>query len=246
MDSGGLCVTIFGDRRRQMQPVDSLDILVQQDLDKALIWGWLELRSIVLIDPHLSIFFYKGQYEQTILFPSNSYAAGSGQIWLSNVGCTSSSSDLLSCSFSSFVFCNHQEDVGLRCSEYKSQPNLLCYPNSLIFRVKKELYVVYTHIQKTLWNVIWSDVLYITQLQNYDLLPTYYGIHIALFLCKISCLQQGEHMQLCLKYQLGNAQTLDCMLVTTCDISIVGLVIRMSRPTVHQPRSITMYGQGAG
>ena len=78
------------------------------------------VRSMMLIDPYLSILFYKGQHEQTVLFPSNSYAAGSGRIWLSNVACTSSSSDLLSCSFSSFFFCNHREDVGLRCSEYKS------------------------------------------------------------------------------------------------------------------------------
>ena len=63
---------------------------------------------------------YKGQHEQILLFPLNSFGAGSGRIWLSNVACSSSSSDLLSCSFSSSFICFHFEDVGLHCSEYKS------------------------------------------------------------------------------------------------------------------------------
>ena len=52
-----------------------------------------------------------------LAFGSAHFGAGSGEIFLDNVGCTGSESSLLDCSRDTSVSCSsgHSEDAGLRC-----------------------------------------------------------------------------------------------------------------------------------
>ena len=47
----------------------------------------------------------------------SSYGAGSGQIWLDDVACTSSNTKLLQCSSSPIGFhsCSHTDEAGVKC-----------------------------------------------------------------------------------------------------------------------------------
>ena len=48
-------------------------------------------------------------------YSSAAFGAGSGNIFLTNVGCNGGESDLLDCTYSVGSSCSHTEDVGVRC-----------------------------------------------------------------------------------------------------------------------------------
>ena len=52
-----------------------------------------------------------------VAFTNAHFGAGTGTIYLDNVGCTGSENNLIDCSRSSFVSClgAHSEDAGVRC-----------------------------------------------------------------------------------------------------------------------------------
>ena len=52
-----------------------------------------------------------------VAFPSAHFGAGTGTIFLNNVGCTGSEMKLTDCPRSSTVYCvyGHSEDAGVRC-----------------------------------------------------------------------------------------------------------------------------------
>ena len=54
-------------------------------------------------------------------FSNAHFGTGVGAIYLNDVGCGGSESNLINCSHSSFVSCGHYEDAGVRC-----QGRLMC------------------------------------------------------------------------------------------------------------------------
>ena len=54
-------------------------------------------------------------------FTNAHFGAGVGPIFLDDVGCSGSESNLVNCSHSFFVSCRHHEDAGVRC-----QGRLMC------------------------------------------------------------------------------------------------------------------------
>ena len=52
-----------------------------------------------------------------VAFSSAHFGTGAGPIHLDNVACSGSESNLIDCSYSSFVTCSrgHREDAGVRC-----------------------------------------------------------------------------------------------------------------------------------
>ena len=48
-------------------------------------------------------------------YSSAAFGAGSGNIFLDNVGCSGTESDLLDCYYAPGSSCGHSEDVGVRC-----------------------------------------------------------------------------------------------------------------------------------
>ena len=56
-------------------------------------------------------------------YSSAAFGAGSGNIFLTNVGCNGAESDLLDCTYSVGSSCSHTEDVGVRCQGIIIQGN---------------------------------------------------------------------------------------------------------------------------
>ena len=67
-----------------------------------------------------------------VAFSNAHYGAGTGTIYLNNVGCTGSENNLIRCPHSSSNNCDHSEDAGVRCQGY-ALPLILsgCLPINL-------------------------------------------------------------------------------------------------------------------
>ena len=74
-----------------------------------------------------------------VAFSNAHFGAGTGTIYLDNVGCTGSETRLINCSRSSSVYCyrGHSEDAGVRCQglEKYRYNNLLHLKNSLFSNI---------------------------------------------------------------------------------------------------------------
>ena len=60
----------------------------------------------------VSVYFI---FLDALAFTNAHFGQGSGDIFLSNVGCTGSESSLLDCSHATTFYCGHSEDAGVRC-----------------------------------------------------------------------------------------------------------------------------------
>lgn len=64
-----------------------------------------------------------------VAFSGGYFGAGSGTIYLDEVGCTGIETRLIDCSRSSYVYCRygHSEDAGVRCQGFKNKLHLSGY-----------------------------------------------------------------------------------------------------------------------
>ena len=65
-----------------------------------------------------------------VAFSSAHFGAGTGKIYLDDVGCTGSDNRLIDCSHSTSNNCEHSKDAGVRCQGY-TRPLTLCLPIKL-------------------------------------------------------------------------------------------------------------------
>ncbi len=58
----------------------------------------------------------------SLAFSNAVFGAGSGNIFLTNVGCNGGENSLLDCTYISGSGCSHAEDVGVRCQSKLLNP----------------------------------------------------------------------------------------------------------------------------
>ena len=105
---GALCVMMDGTVLMPLWCVDSWDTLLKVRKSN---------QHPVVVEAMQSYLKLNTLPTDAVAFSSARFGAGTGTIYLDNVGCTGSENNLINCSRSSTVTCTlgHSEDAGVRC-----------------------------------------------------------------------------------------------------------------------------------
>lgn len=126
MASGAQFVMISGDRQSLMLPVDSLGIHVLHSLEMPHFWGEKKpLVFIIVCSWHVLVktatnsWYFPVHCKKYICADVSfcRFGEGTGQIWLDDVRCSSSDSNIIGCSHRGIGShnCRHSEDISVNC-----------------------------------------------------------------------------------------------------------------------------------